>query len=162
PSRSFSCSRISPRREIMPLRLFGGISFGSLSAGAGIGAGVSVILNLLHCQHFAVDSVGDADAVIAAHGARIFIIQHGAEHLFRFPAAEHSLRIEARGHGVEKLAKEERFKLECGLAKRRVGFGVGLSARPAGAGRDMGENSLDISHYISSISACRAPAALIA
>src|SRR3712207_3394954 len=126
---------------------------------------------LLHLEDLAIDLIGDADAAAPGDAAGVFLHQHGAVDLAAHAiVAERALRAAGREQAIERLLEEHGFE----ILRRLARLGLGLSARlkrfrelPGGAGRELAgraerqpcEGSC---HHITSISACRAPEALMA
>src|SRR5579859_3411542 len=116
------------------------------------------------------DLVGHAADILFGGGFAIFVGQYRPEHLFALTAAEHLVGAHAFEHVSEHLRHEDTGELLGGLAQILIiggRFGVerlSLAERHIGLGRESLAETVagEGGHHITSISACSAPAALMA
>src|SRR5215471_8722580 len=117
---------------------------------------------LLSAQDFALHLVGQAESPLFGDGLRILIEHHGTEDRFSGPAAERSIGLHAVIHRAQHLVDEDSLELFGGP----VGLLRGLRSRQRGIcfRRKQRLRKLKIrrAHPMTWISACSAPAALIA
>src|SRR5690242_8415448 len=117
---------------------------------------------LLHGNDVARDRVGNADAAAARNGLGVFVDLEGAEHAFGRPAAERAVAGHGVENGLQHLGDEHLLELGADLARL-------LDAATHAARRGTKVDAVDGRsreaegvHHSTSISAWRAPAALIA
>src|SRR4051812_15209918 len=123
-------------------------------------AALSIAL-LLHGDDVSGDRIGDADAAAAGDGLGVFVDLERAEHAFAAAAAE---RAVAR-HGIEDRLQHlgDEHLLELGARLARLLDAAGHARRTAKIhALDRGSLEAERAHHSTSISAWRAPAALMA
>src|SRR4051794_29287775 len=124
--------------------------------------------SFLHAHHFTKDLVADAETAAFDDAAGIFLHEHRTvDRAARPVIAQGAVVADGLEHAVEGLLEEHGFEIVGGLARlgafrvERILDGLGCALRHSHRGRDR-ERCQRSHHHITSISACRAPDALIA
>src|SRR5215217_808200 len=128
--------------------------------------GITLCTETLHLEHLALDGVGEADAARLGGLFGQGVGQERAPHVLGVTAAERAVGLKALEHRLQHHRQERALELFRGLGDAVFASGHGRGA--VGTGRrtlqhhQVGGGRDGKAHHITSISAWRAPAALMA